>query len=75
MLKRQTLTGATLRVRPPEVKGAIMAALQRHIFPLMAQGRLTPCLERVFPLDKAQDAHEHMESGACRGKIVIDMVS
>ncbi|MBC6497037.1 MAG: NAD(P)H-quinone oxidoreductase [Alphaproteobacteria bacterium GM7ARS4] len=75
MLKRQTLTGATLRVQPPAVKGALMASLQRHIFPLMETGQLVPCLERVFPLERVQEAHEHMESGMAKGKIAIDMMS
>ena len=35
MLRRLTITGSTLRIRTPEEKGAIAAALEREVWPLL----------------------------------------
>lgn len=37
----------------------------------IADGQLTPCLERTFPLDQAAAAMRHLESGNVRGKVAI----
>ena len=37
----------------------------------IADGRLTPCLERTFPLEQAAAAMRHLESGNVRGKVAI----
>lgn len=37
----------------------------------IADGRLTPCLERIFPLEQAAAAMRHLESGNVRGKVAI----
>ncbi|WP_405506014.1 NADP-dependent oxidoreductase [Streptomyces purpurascens] len=38
---------------------------------LGGQGRYTPRIEQVYPLDRIADAHAHAERGRTRGKIVI----
>jgi NADPH2:quinone reductase len=73
MLKRAVLTGTTLRSRPVAFKAAIKAALLREVWPLLGDGRLRPVVDRVFPLEQAAAAHAYMESGAHRGKIVLDL--
>jgi NADPH:quinone reductase-like Zn-dependent oxidoreductase len=45
--------------------------LGEHVTPLVAEGRLRPSVEETFPLDRAADAHERIESGHVRGKLVI----
>ena len=71
MLKRLTLTGSTLRARPIAVKGAIAAALEAKVWPLLAAGTIGPVMDQTFPLDKACDAHARMEAGEHIGKIVL----
>lgn len=39
----------------------------------IADGQLTPCLERTFPLDQAAAAMRHLESGNVRGKVAITL--
>lgn len=73
MLKRATLTGTTLRSMPVAFKAAIKAALLREVWPLFGDGRLRPVVDRVFPLEQAAEAHAYMESGAHRGKIVLQI--
>jgi NADPH2:quinone reductase len=71
MGKRLTITGSTLRPRSPEEKGAIAQALERHVWPLLESGAVSPQVHATFPLAEAADAHRLMESGAHVGKIVL----
>jgi NADPH:quinone reductase len=71
MLKRQTLTGSTLRPRSVAEKGVIAAALQTKVWPLLDAGRVAPVIHATFPLAQAADAHRLMESSAHIGKIVL----
>ncbi|MDH3742847.1 MAG: NAD(P)H-quinone oxidoreductase [Hyphomicrobiales bacterium] len=71
MLKRLTLTGSTLRIRPVEQKAAIAAALEEKVWPLMAGGKLKPIIHKTFPLKDAASAHALMESSQHIGKIIL----
>jgi len=71
MLKRLTLTGSTLRIRPPHEKGAIAAALEREIWPLLDAGTIKPVIDTVLPLAQAAKAHELLERGEVIGKVVL----
>lgn len=71
MLKRLTWTGSTLRPRSVEQKGAIAAALEAKVWPLLAEGRVRPLVHATFPLAEAAKAHALMESSAHVGKIVL----
>ncbi len=71
MLKRLTLTGSTLRIRPTAVKGAIARALEQHVLPLLADGRIKVPLDSTFPLTEASKAHARMEAGVHIGKIIL----
>jgi NADPH2:quinone reductase len=71
MLKRLTLTGSTLRVRPVAEKGAIAAGLKQHVWPLLESGKVRPVIHATFPLRDASEAHRVMESGAHIGKLVL----
>ncbi|WP_250527160.1 NAD(P)-dependent alcohol dehydrogenase [Caballeronia sp. GAWG2-1] len=39
----------------------------------IAQSRIEPVIDRVFPFDAAQDAYAYLESGGHFGKVVIDV--
>jgi NADPH2:quinone reductase len=71
LLRRLTLTGSTLRIRTPEEKGAIAAALEREVWPMLAAGRVRPVIHATFPLEQAADAHRLLESGQVVGKVVL----
>jgi putative PIG3 family NAD(P)H quinone oxidoreductase len=71
MQKRLTVTGSTLRPRPVEEKGAIAAALRRHVWPLLETGQVRPVVFKTYPLAQAADAHRLMESSGHIGKIVL----
>ena len=71
MLKRQTLTGSTLRARPDAQKAAIAAALREKVWPLVEKGTVKPVVHEVFALEQAADAHRLMESSRHIGKIML----
>ena len=73
MAKRLTLTGSTLRARPPAFKAAVAEEHRREVWPHLDAGTVRPVIDRVFPLAAAADAHRRMESGAHVGKIVLEV--
>ena len=72
MLKQLVLTGSTLRSQPLEDKARIAAEVKANLLPLVAAGQLRPLVYKVFPLDRAADAHALMESSEHIGKIILD---
>ncbi len=71
MRKRASLHGTTLRARPLAERVAIIAAVRENVWPLLAEGRVRPVIDSVFPLEDAAAAHRRMESSAHRGKILL----
>lgn len=73
MMKRLVHTGSTLRPRSFEFKGQIAAELEATVWPLLAERRIAPVMDMIFPLKEAWRAHERMEEGDHIGKIVLDV--
>jgi len=69
--RRLTVTGSTLRARTVEEKGALARDVEANVWPLLADGRVAPIIDRTFPLRAAADAHRRMESSEHIGKIVL----
>ncbi len=73
MVKRLVHTGSTLRPRSVAFKGQIAAELEARVWPLLAERRIAPVMDMIFPLAEAWRAHERMEEGEHIGKIVLDV--
>ncbi|MEO0819947.1 MAG: NAD(P)H-quinone oxidoreductase [Pseudomonadota bacterium] len=73
MMKRIILTGSTLRPRPPEFKAAVAAGLEAEAWPLFATEALRSVTHAVLPMREVRMAHEMMEAGGHRGKIILQM--
>lgn len=73
LLKRLTITGSTLRIRTPQEKGVIAAALEREVWPLLEAGRARPLVSLRIPLQRARDAHRILEAGDVVGKAVLEV--
>jgi NADPH2:quinone reductase len=56
MMRRLTLTGSTLRARSVEFKSLVADELARNVWPHVAEGRLRPVIDSVFPLADAAEA-------------------
>ena len=71
LLKRLTLFGSVLRGRSVAEKGALAAALEARVWPLLATGAIVPAIDSTVPLAEAGRAHARMEARAHFGKIVL----
>jgi putative PIG3 family NAD(P)H quinone oxidoreductase len=71
--KRGAVIATSLRARPPEGKAAICAAVVENVWPLIAEGRVRPIVDRTIPLEEVRTAHEVMESGGHTGKILLTL--
>jgi NADPH2:quinone reductase len=71
MVRRQTITGSTLRPQSDSAKSEIAAALKANVWPILDNGTVKPIIHQTFPLSKAADAHALMESSEHIGKIML----
>lgn len=73
MVRRQTITGSTLRPQSVLAKARIANELRERVWPRFVQGRLWPVIDSRFALDRAAEAHERLQAGAHMGKIVLQV--
>jgi NADPH:quinone reductase len=71
MMKRQTITGSTLRARPDAQKALIAQALKEKVWPLLASKKVRAVIHHTFALDDIVEAHRLMESSTHIGKIML----
>ena len=72
LLRRNgTVHATTLRGRTPEQKAEICSQVERHVWPWIAAGIVTPVIDRVMPMTEAADAHRALEAGDVTGKIIL----
>ena len=71
LAKRVQLTGSTLRNRDDAFKSELIRDLRRQVWPLFAEGRLSPQLERSFVASEVEAAFALLESNQVNGKIVL----
>jgi NADPH2:quinone reductase len=72
LTKRLTLAATTLRGRTPDQKRAIRDALLGEVWPLLGTS-IRPVIDRVFPWEQAQQAHEFMAKTGHIGKILLQV--
>ena len=70
---RATLLSPLVRQRLTTFVAREDAAHLERLADLVETGRVTPIVDRSFPLADAADAIAHLESGRTRGKIAIDI--
>jgi putative PIG3 family NAD(P)H quinone oxidoreductase len=71
MQKRAVLRGSTLRTRSLEDKAAAARAVEQHVLPLLADGRVRVPVEATFPMSDAAAAYERFTAGGKLGKLVL----
>ncbi len=71
LLKRLTITGSTLRIRPTEIKAHIAQGVRDKVLPLLSDGRVKVIIDSTFPLKDVAQAHARLEEGSHIGKIVL----
>ncbi|HZQ28829.1 MAG TPA: zinc-binding dehydrogenase, partial [Acidimicrobiales bacterium] len=71
MGKRGRISASTLRTRPLEGKAAAAQAVEHHVVPLLATGRVRVPVTDAFPLDQVAAAYERFAAGGKLGKVVL----
>lgn len=71
MVRRQMITGSTLRGRPDEFKTMLAQDIAENVWDLVQDGSVRPVMDRIYPLAQAAEAHRRMEAGEHIGKIVL----
>ena len=73
MAKRIIWTGSTLRPQSVTAKAQIANELRQHVWPLLDSGKLNIAIDKVFMFDEVVAAHQYMESGLHKGKIILNI--
>ena len=73
MAKRVVWTGSTLRPQSVANKAQIAQGLAEYVWPLLNSGAMSIPIDSVFPFSQVVQAHQLMESGKHKGKIVLDL--
>jgi NADPH:quinone reductase-like Zn-dependent oxidoreductase len=69
--KRLRLFGVSNKLRTAPQRAETVAGFVRDVLPALADGRIRPVVDRVFPLAELPAAKAYMESDAQVGKIVV----
>ena len=72
-VKRLTLFGVSNTQRSPEQRAAGVPAFVADLLPAIADGRIRPWVDRVFPFAELAAARAHMQANRHLGKIVLTM--
>jgi putative PIG3 family NAD(P)H quinone oxidoreductase len=71
--RRLRIIGSTLRGRPVAEKIAITRRFAEQVWPKLADGRLQPIIDRVFPIAEAQAAHAYVLANRNIGKVILEI--
>jgi NADPH:quinone reductase-like Zn-dependent oxidoreductase len=71
MSRRASISATLLRGRSAAQKAVIAAGVTRDVIPLVESGAIRAVVDTVFPLERADRAHELLESGQTVGKVVL----
>jgi NADPH:quinone reductase-like Zn-dependent oxidoreductase len=71
--QRLTLFGVSNKLRNASQRAVTVQAVIRDVLPLVAEGRIRPCIDRVFPFAELPQAVAYMESDAQIGKVLIEL--
>jgi len=69
--KRASVAATTLRARPVEDKGRIVADVRARLWPLVQRGDVQAVIGQAIPLAEAGNAHRALEEGGVFGKILL----
>jgi NADPH2:quinone reductase len=71
MIKRQTISGSTLRPQSNDAKSQYVDGLIEGAWEWLTNGDIKPVIHKEFDLDQASDAHAALEAGDHIGKYIM----
>jgi tumor protein p53-inducible protein 3 len=69
--KSLKLIGSRLRPRPVSEKIEITRRFEVWAWPALVAGKMRPVIDRVFPIEEAQAAHEYVRQNQNIGKVIL----
>lgn len=72
LTKRLKIFGTVLRSRSTEEKAEATKRFIAEVLPLLENGKVKPNMDKIFPLEEIQKAHEYVESNESFGKVVLE---
>ncbi|WP_010529968.1 NAD(P)H-quinone oxidoreductase [Lentibacillus jeotgali] len=73
MSKYIQLTGTLLTPRSDAYKAELSNEFARVVLPYMNEGKIRPIIDSLYPIEKVDEAHHHMEDNQNIGKILLYM--
>ncbi len=71
--KRLTLFGVSNKLRSPEQRASGVPRFRAEVLPMLADGRITPLVDKVFAFDELPEAKACMDASEHLGKIVVQI--
>ncbi|GAB49914.1 NAD(P)H-quinone oxidoreductase [Mobilicoccus pelagius] len=71
LTKRGAVHATSLRARPLEEKAEIVAAVRKHVWPLVESGEVRPIVHTTLPLADVRDAHRILDESSHIGKVLL----
>ena len=71
MIKRQTITGSTLRPQSSQAKSEYVEGLMGEAWMWFESGKIKPIIQQEFNLNQASEAHKALENGDHIGKFIM----
>ena len=75
MIKRQTITGSTLRPQSSDSKSEYVESLIKGAWQWLESNKIRPIIQKEFNLNQASDAHQALEDGDHIGKFIMKVSS
>jgi NADPH:quinone reductase len=75
MIKRQTITGSTLRPQSSDSKSEYVESLIKGAWKWLESNKIRPIIQKEFALSQASEAHQALEDGDHIGKFIMKVSS
>lgn len=73
LVKRASIHATSLRYRPLEEKAEICRQVVEHVWPMVADGRVKPVVDRVLPITEVAAAHRLIAESGHVGKVLLTL--
>lgn len=73
LMKRLRVIGSTLRSRSREDKVILTEQLRENVWPKFKDGALVPVIDRILPIQEAEQAHAALQNNETIGKVLLTL--
>ncbi|MAI77695.1 MAG: NADPH:quinone oxidoreductase [Deltaproteobacteria bacterium] len=73
LMRRLQVIGSTLRTRTPAEKSALVRGFEQKFGSALQTGAIRPIVDRILPLEEAEEAHRVMQASEHFGKLLLQV--